>query len=242
MIDLGPLHITLALVLWEIGAIHGIWSRWRTYAADLRQLRYNRAQGINGPMEDYGVRTVSESARAAVLYIFIAIIGVAGSLIDPVPDSEVRPGAALVSWALVAMVWGFSFSDYVTSAVARRLRAARAHNKEQARINSEADASREHGAAFEATVVEGLRVGRETQAMVGVVHTLVNSKLTAAYEMALQSTRRELALLQQTHGSGEAIAAAEERISDLERLLVERAEQAVAVDAQIAAADERARA
>lgn len=121
VIEVGPLHLTWALLLWLIAAGHGVWSRHRIYRADLAQLRYNRANRINGAMELYGVRAVTESARATFMYLFAAFLGLAGSFIEPA-RADPTTGSVLISWGLVALLWGFSFSDYLVRAVARRLR------------------------------------------------------------------------------------------------------------------------
>lgn len=120
MIDLGPLHISWPLVFWMIAALHGTWSRRRTFLNDYAQLRYNRANGVNGALETFGVRAVAESARAVALYWFIALLGVVAAFIEPRPDPST--GGVILSWGLVALVWGLSFSDYVVRWVAQRLR------------------------------------------------------------------------------------------------------------------------
>jgi len=237
LIEIGTVHISLALALWLVAALHGVWSRRRLFLSDRAQLRYNRSQGINGAMETYGARTVAESARALALYLFVALIGVVAAFNaprGPLPDRG--PGGVFVTWGLVGLVWVMSFSDYVVRWVAARLR----HDANLTPAEVAAAAAGIAADLAHSDAMASLEVGRANLALSGVIHTLVNSQRTALLEDQLASTKRELELLRTARTDKAAIAVAEARVDALEALLDERALQAVEADAQTAAEEARA--
>lgn len=120
MWEIGPVHITWALIFWEVASVHGVVSRTRQAIFDRRQLRANRIAGYNGPLEDYGTRIVAESIRWIAIFAFCALLGAFSSLLEP--RAPASGGAVLVSWGLVAILCAVSFSDYVVMGAVRRVR------------------------------------------------------------------------------------------------------------------------